>query len=71
MRKVLRDQSLRDKMIARGLERAKDFSWDKCARQGLQRNRGASVHYPLLGREVDDGGCEGGVEAGRRTGLCP
>ena len=35
MRKVLRDRSLRDKMIARGLERAQDFSWDKCARQVL------------------------------------
>jgi glycosyltransferase involved in cell wall biosynthesis len=35
MRMVLRDRSLREKMIARGLERAKDFSWDKCARQVL------------------------------------
>lgn len=35
MRTVLRDPALRAKMIARGLVRAKDFSWEKCARQVL------------------------------------
>jgi glycosyltransferase involved in cell wall biosynthesis len=32
MRTVLRDQELRARMIARGIERARDFSWEKCAR---------------------------------------
>lgn len=36
MRKVLSDSALREKMIARGLERAKDFGWEKCARQVLE-----------------------------------
>jgi alpha-1,3-rhamnosyl/mannosyltransferase len=35
MRVVLSDSVLREKMIARGLERAKDFGWEKCARQVL------------------------------------
>jgi glycosyltransferase involved in cell wall biosynthesis len=35
MRKVLGDAALRADMIAKGLERAKDFSWDRCARQVL------------------------------------
>jgi glycosyltransferase involved in cell wall biosynthesis len=35
MRTILLDTNLRQKMVARGLERAKDFSWDKCARQVL------------------------------------
>lgn len=35
MLKVLRDAPLRADMIAKGLERAKAFSWDRCARQVL------------------------------------
>jgi glycosyltransferase involved in cell wall biosynthesis len=35
IRTTLLDPALREKMIARGLERAKDFGWDKCARQVL------------------------------------
>jgi glycosyltransferase involved in cell wall biosynthesis len=35
MRKVLADPALRESMIARGLVRAKDFSWERCARQVL------------------------------------
>jgi glycosyltransferase involved in cell wall biosynthesis len=35
MRTVLRDATLRQKMIARGLERAKEFSWEKCATEVL------------------------------------
>jgi glycosyltransferase involved in cell wall biosynthesis len=36
MRAMLSDEALRQKMVARGLERAKDFSWEKCARQVLE-----------------------------------
>jgi len=35
MRTILLDTNLRQRMVARGLERAKDFSWEKCARQVL------------------------------------
>jgi len=35
MRTMLRDTDLREKLVARGLQRAKDFSWEKCARQVL------------------------------------
>jgi alpha-1,3-rhamnosyl/mannosyltransferase len=35
MRRVLSDGPLRSKMIARGLERAKDFSWEKCVSELL------------------------------------
>lgn len=35
MRKVLSDDTLRAQMIARGLERAKAFTWERCARQVL------------------------------------
>jgi glycosyltransferase involved in cell wall biosynthesis len=35
MRKVLSDAPLRAEMIAKGLERAKAFSWERCARQVL------------------------------------
>jgi glycosyltransferase involved in cell wall biosynthesis len=35
MRKVLLDAPLRADMIAKGLERAKDFGWDRCAKQVL------------------------------------
>jgi glycosyltransferase involved in cell wall biosynthesis len=36
MRRVITDAALRAQLIARGLERAKDFSWDKCATQVLE-----------------------------------
>ena len=36
MRRVITDGALRSQMIAHGLERAKDFSWEKCARQVLE-----------------------------------
>jgi glycosyltransferase involved in cell wall biosynthesis len=36
MRTMLSDEALRQKLVARGLERAKDFSWEKCARQVLE-----------------------------------
>jgi glycosyltransferase involved in cell wall biosynthesis len=35
MRRVIFDQALRARLIARGLERAADFSWEKCAGQVL------------------------------------
>lgn len=35
IRLVLGDTALRDKMIADGLQRARNFSWEKCARQVL------------------------------------
>jgi glycosyltransferase involved in cell wall biosynthesis len=35
MRSVLSDATLRGEAIARGLQRAKDFSWEKCAREVL------------------------------------
>lgn len=35
MRRVLSDGPLRATMIARGIERARDFSWETCARQVL------------------------------------
>jgi len=36
IRRVLSDESLRHQMRARGLERVKDFQWEKAARQTLQ-----------------------------------
>jgi glycosyltransferase involved in cell wall biosynthesis len=36
MRRVITDGALRSQMIAQGLERAKDFGWEKCARQVLE-----------------------------------
>jgi glycosyltransferase involved in cell wall biosynthesis len=36
MRNILSDAALREKMITRGLKRAKDFSWDRCATQVLE-----------------------------------
>jgi glycosyltransferase involved in cell wall biosynthesis len=36
MRMMLSDEALRQKMVTRGLERAKDFGWEKCARQVLE-----------------------------------
>ena len=35
LRRTLGDPALRATMVARGLERAKDFSWEKCAREVL------------------------------------
>jgi glycosyltransferase involved in cell wall biosynthesis len=35
LRDALSDQGLREKLIARGLDRAKFFSWEKCAREYL------------------------------------
>jgi glycosyltransferase involved in cell wall biosynthesis len=35
MKKVLFDSELRAAMIAKGLERSKDFSWEQCAKQVL------------------------------------
>lgn len=35
MARVIREDDLREKLIKNGLERAKDFSWDKCARETL------------------------------------
>lgn len=43
--KVLEDPGQRKEMSERGLERAKLFSWDKCARETL------SVYQEVLGRE--------------------
>jgi glycosyltransferase involved in cell wall biosynthesis len=36
MRRVVTDQSLRRRMVAAGRERAKDFSWKKCARETME-----------------------------------
>jgi len=36
MRRVLTDDKLRDKMVRRGLEQAKKFSWEKTAEQTLE-----------------------------------
>ena len=36
MHKVLSNEGLRDDMIKRGLERAKMFSWERCARETLE-----------------------------------
>jgi glycosyltransferase involved in cell wall biosynthesis len=36
MRRVVTDQSLRQQLITAGRQRAKDFSWDKCARQTMK-----------------------------------
>lgn len=35
MREVWQDDNLKNKLIASGLERVKNFSWDKCARETL------------------------------------
>jgi glycosyltransferase involved in cell wall biosynthesis len=35
MHKVILDRTLRADMIGKGIERAKDFSWEKCARELL------------------------------------
>lgn len=36
MRKVLEDEALRAELVERGLERAKSFSWERCARETLR-----------------------------------
>lgn len=36
MRRIMTDQPLRAQLIARGLERAKAFGWEQCARQVLE-----------------------------------
>jgi glycosyltransferase involved in cell wall biosynthesis len=36
MRRVVTDQNLRQQLIRAGRERAKDFSWEKCARETLK-----------------------------------
>ncbi len=43
MKEVLLDRPLREKMAARGIERARDFSWEKCVREilALFRSLGA------------------------------
>jgi glycosyltransferase involved in cell wall biosynthesis len=43
MRRVVTDQSLRRQIIAAGRERAKDFSWQKCARETLEVLEGAGA----------------------------
>jgi glycosyltransferase involved in cell wall biosynthesis len=35
IRKILSDEDLRKKNIAKGLEQARLFSWEKCARETL------------------------------------
>ena len=34
--KVLHDETLRKTMIAKGLEKVKEYSWEKCAAETLQ-----------------------------------
>ncbi len=36
LRRILKDDNLRDELRIRGLERAKDFSWEKCAHETLE-----------------------------------
>ncbi|MDD2753593.1 MAG: glycosyltransferase family 1 protein [Candidatus Portnoybacteria bacterium] len=36
MKEVLRDDNLKNDLIANGLERVKNFSWDKCAKETLE-----------------------------------
>lgn len=35
MQRVLTDEALRESLVRKGLERAKDFSWDRCAKETL------------------------------------
>jgi glycosyltransferase involved in cell wall biosynthesis len=46
MRTVLSDSTLRAKMIARGIERAKDFGWEKCAREVLDAFDAVASYAP-------------------------
>ncbi len=34
--RVLTDEGLRNEMIAKGLQRAKEFTWERCARETLK-----------------------------------
>jgi glycosyltransferase involved in cell wall biosynthesis len=36
MGKIITDQDLREQLIKKGLQRAKEFSWEKCARETLE-----------------------------------
>jgi glycosyltransferase involved in cell wall biosynthesis len=36
MREILNDKNLADEMIKKGLEQAKKFSWDRCAKETLE-----------------------------------
>ncbi len=51
MRKVLADAELRKRLVARGLERARDFDWDRCAEQvlGLFESLAENVRNRRLG----------------------
>ncbi len=40
LRKLLEDKNLQDKIVGRGLEQIKKFSWEKCARETLEILRG-------------------------------
>lgn len=41
MRRIVEDEGLREELAAKGLRRAKDFSWDRCARETLAVLKGA------------------------------
>lgn len=41
MQRLAREPSLRDELGARGVERSRDFSWDRCAREHLEVYRAA------------------------------
>jgi glycosyltransferase involved in cell wall biosynthesis len=51
IRKV-RDAALRAELRARGLERARAFSWDSAARSTLEIYREAAAEGPRTAREV-------------------
>lgn len=50
--KQLRSGSLREELRARGLERAREFSWDSAARQTLEVYREAAAASPHEGRRA-------------------
>jgi glycosyltransferase involved in cell wall biosynthesis len=47
IRRTLFDQELRQRLVARGLERAKDFSWQKCAMEVLAVFQSLELATPL------------------------
>jgi glycosyltransferase involved in cell wall biosynthesis len=47
MRRVAEDGILRRELSARGLERAKAFSWNECAKTTLEVYREAAAKGPL------------------------
>jgi glycosyltransferase involved in cell wall biosynthesis len=49
MRRVATDSSLRQQLIAAGLERAKNFSWKKCARETMGVLEGVGVRQMSYG----------------------